>query len=125
MGGSAVISLSLISPGPERKVKCYNGYFVNEYVFHNTGMKERHTTMVVVSRDRLLVSLKLTTTVDWKRSIELQYHSEQNRVFLFNRYWYDTTNRGIRVDPHYDLVEINSKTRHRNVNDVFVFAKQS
>jgi hypothetical protein len=71
MGGSAVISLSLISLGPERKVKCYNGYFVNEYVFHNTGMKERHTTMVVVSRDRLLVSLKLTTTVDWKRSIEL------------------------------------------------------
>jgi hypothetical protein len=102
-----------------------NGYFVNEYVFHNTGMKERHTTMVVVSRDRLLVSLKLTTTVDWKRSIELQYHSEQNRVFLFNRYWYDTTNRGIRVDPHYDLVEINSKTRHCNINDVFVFAKQS
>jgi len=51
MGGSAVISLSLISLGPERKVKCYNGYFVNEYVFHNTGMKERHTTMVVVSRD--------------------------------------------------------------------------
>jgi len=34
MGGSAVISLSLISLGPERKVKCYNGYFVNEYVFH-------------------------------------------------------------------------------------------
>jgi hypothetical protein len=56
--------------------------------------------------------------------IELQYHSEQNRVFLFKCYWYDTTDRGIRVDPHYDLVEINSKARHRNVNDVFVFAKQ-
>jgi hypothetical protein len=45
-------------------------------------------------------------------------------VFLFKCYWYDTTDRGIRVDPHYDLVEINSKARHRNVNDVFVFAKQ-
>jgi hypothetical protein len=56
--------------------------------------------------------------------IELQYHSEQNRVFLFKCYWYDTTDRGIRVDPHYGLVEINSKARHRNVNDVFVFAKQ-
>jgi len=56
--------------------------------------------------------------------MELQYHSEQNRVFLFKCYWYDTTDRGIRVDPHYGLVEINSKTRHRNVNDVFVFAKQ-
>jgi hypothetical protein len=45
-------------------------------------------------------------------------------VFLFKCYWYDTTDRGIRVDPHYGLVKINSKTRHRNVNDVFVFAKQ-
>jgi hypothetical protein len=45
-------------------------------------------------------------------------------VFLFKCYWYDTTDRGIRVDPHYGLVEINSKARHRNVNDVFVFAKQ-
>ena len=34
MGGSAAISLSLLCLGPERKVKCYNGYFVNGYVFH-------------------------------------------------------------------------------------------
>jgi len=45
-------------------------------------------------------------------------------VFLFKCYWYDTTNRGIRVDPYYGLVEINSKARLHNVNDVFVFAKQ-
>jgi len=45
-------------------------------------------------------------------------------VFLFKWYWYDTTDRGIKVDPHYGLVEINSKARLRNVNDVFVFTKQ-
>jgi len=45
-------------------------------------------------------------------------------MFLFKCYWYDTTNRGIRVDPHYGPVEINSKARPCNVNDVFVFAKQ-
>jgi hypothetical protein len=56
--------------------------------------------------------------------VELQYHSEQNKVFLFKCYWYDTTDRGIKVDPHYGLVEINSKARIRNVNDVFFFAKQ-
>ena len=56
--------------------------------------------------------------------IKLQYHSQQNRVFLFKWYWYDTTDRGIRVDPHYGLVKINSKARHRNVNNVFLFAKQ-
>jgi len=54
----------------------------------------------------------------------LQYHSKQSIVFLFKYYWYDTTDRGIRVDSHYGLVEINSKARLRNVNDVFVFAKQ-
>ena len=45
-------------------------------------------------------------------------------MFLFKCYWYDTTVRGIRVDLHYGLVEINSKARHRNVNDVFAFANQ-
>ena len=56
--------------------------------------------------------------------IKLQYHSEHNRVFLFKCYCYDTTDRGIRVDPHYGLIEINSKARLCNVNDVFVFTKQ-
>jgi hypothetical protein len=31
---SAAKSLSSLSLNPERKVKCYNGYFVNGYVFH-------------------------------------------------------------------------------------------
>ena len=31
---SAAKSLSSLSLDPERKVKCYNGYFVNGYVFH-------------------------------------------------------------------------------------------
>jgi hypothetical protein len=42
--------------------------------------------------------------------IKLQYHNEQNRVFLFKCYWYEMTDRGIRVDLYYGLVEINSKT---------------
>ena len=54
----------------------------------------------------------------------MQYHSKKNKVFLFKCYWYDMTDRGIKVDPHYGLVEINSKSRLCNINDVFVFAKQ-
>jgi len=45
-------------------------------------------------------------------------------VFLFKCYWYDTTDRGIKLYPHHVLVEINSKPRLYNVNDVFIFAKQ-
>jgi len=55
--------------------------------------------------------------------IELQYHSEQDRVFLFKCYWYDTTNRKIKVDPHHNLVEINSKAKLHNVDNVFVLIK--
>jgi hypothetical protein len=34
MERSVATSLSSLNLGPERKVKCYNGYFVNGYVFH-------------------------------------------------------------------------------------------
>ena len=34
MGRSAVKLLSSLSLGLKRKVKCYNEYFVNGYVFH-------------------------------------------------------------------------------------------
>jgi len=54
--------------------------------------------------------------------VKLQYYSEQNIVFLFKCYWYDTTDRGIRVDPHYGLVRINSKARLRNVNKFITHA---
>jgi hypothetical protein len=125
MGGNATISLSLLSLGPERKVKCYNGYFVNGYVFHTEEYRHGRKTYNGVCIKGLTSS---EFEVDYygrlEEVIELQYHIEQNRVFLFKCYSYDTTNKGIRVDPYYGLVEINSKAKHRNVNDVFVFAKQ-
>jgi hypothetical protein len=34
MRRSAAKSLSSLSLGPERKVQCYNEYFINGYVFH-------------------------------------------------------------------------------------------
>jgi hypothetical protein len=65
MGRSAIVSLSLLSLGPKRKVKCYNKYFVKGmcFILKNTGMKERLVTTVFVLRDRLVVSLKLTIMV--------------------------------------------------------------
>ena len=34
LGGDASGSLNLLCLGPERKVKCYNKYFINRYFFH-------------------------------------------------------------------------------------------
>ena len=44
--------------GPERKCKCYNGYFVNGYVFHTEeyGHGRKTTKTVFVLRERLVVS---------------------------------------------------------------------
>jgi hypothetical protein len=93
------------------------------FILKNTGIEERHTTAVFVLSDRLLMSLKLTTTVNWKRSSNCNIIASRIECFYSNAIGM-TTDRGIRVDPHYGLIEINSKARHCNVNDVFVFAKQ-
>jgi hypothetical protein len=126
MGMSATKSLSSLSVGPERKVKCYNEYFVNGYVFHTEeyGHARKIYNNGVCVKGSTYSELEVDYNGRLEEVVELQYHSEQNRVFLFKYYWYDTTNRGIRLYPHYGLVEINSKARLRNVNDVFVFAKQ-
>jgi hypothetical protein len=34
MRGNVSGSLNLLCLGSKRKVKCYNGYLINEYVFH-------------------------------------------------------------------------------------------
>jgi hypothetical protein len=126
MGGSAAISLFLLSLCLERKVRCYNEYFINGYVFHieEYGHERKTYSNGVCIKGSTSSEFEVDYYEKLEEVVELQYHSEQNRVFLFKCYWYDTTNKGIRVDPHYGLVEINSKARLRNINDVFVFAKQ-
>jgi len=122
----AAKSLSSLSLGPKRKVKCYNEYFVNGYVFHTEeyGHGRKTYNISVCVKGSTSSELEVDYYDRLEEVVKLQYHNEQNRVFLFKCYWYDTIDRGIRVDPHFGLVEINSKARLSNVNDVFVFAKQ-
>ena len=37
---NARVTLNLLSPGLERKVKCYNNYFINGHVFHTEDYGE-------------------------------------------------------------------------------------
>ena len=119
-------NLNLLCLGPERKVKFYNKYFVNEYVFHTEEYGQGGKTYnngVCVKRWTFSV-FEVYYYEKLEEVIELQYHSEQNKYFLFKCYWDDTTDREIRVDPHHFLVEINIKARLCNVDDVFVFVMQ-
>jgi hypothetical protein len=40
MGMNVSATLCLLCLGPKRKVKCYNRYFVNGYVFHNEEYRQ-------------------------------------------------------------------------------------
>ena len=126
MGGSVGISLSLLTLGSKRKVKCYNRYFVNGYVFHTEeyGYGKKIYNNGVCVKGSSYSEFEVGYYGKLEEVFELQYHNEQNIVFLFKCNWYDATDRGIKVDPYYGVVEIKSKARLRNVNNVFIFAKQ-
>ena len=44
MGMNVSATLCLLCLGPKRKVKCYNRYFVNGYVFHNEEYRQGWNT---------------------------------------------------------------------------------
>jgi hypothetical protein len=54
------------------------------FILNNMSMQEKHPTAVFVLRDRLLVSLKLTTTVDWKRSSNCNIIVSKIKYFYSN-----------------------------------------
>ncbi|KAL9391258.1 hypothetical protein Peur_015178 [Populus x canadensis] len=78
-------SLKLLCLGPARKVKCYNKYFINEYIFHTK--KYGHGRKTYNSR----VCVKGITSNEFKvdyyqkleEIIELKYYIELNKVLLF------------------------------------------
>ena len=88
MRRSVAKSLSSLSLGLERKVKCYNEYFVNGNVFHTEeyghGRKTYNSGVCVKG------STSRELEVDYygrlEEVVELQYHSKQNIVFLFKCY---------------------------------------
>jgi hypothetical protein len=84
MGGNTAISMSLLSLGPKRKVKCYNGYFINGYVFHNKeyGHGKKTYNNVVCIKGSTSSEFEVDYYGRLEEVIKLQYHSEQNRVFF-------------------------------------------
>ena len=74
MGRSVSKSLSLLSLGPERKVKCYNGYFVNGYVFHTEEYKQGRKTY------NCGVCVKGSTSSE----LEVDYYGRLKRLSNYN-----------------------------------------
>jgi len=77
MGGSAIILFSLLSLGPERKVKCYNGYFANGYVFHTKEYEHGRKTYNndVCIKGSIFNEFEVDYYGKLEEVVELQYHS--------------------------------------------------
>ena len=84
IGRSASKLLSSLSLGPERKVKCYNRYFVNLYVFHTEeyGQERKTYNCGVCVKGSTSSELEVDYYGRLEEVIELQYHSEQNSIFI-------------------------------------------
>jgi hypothetical protein len=91
MRGNVSNSLNLLCFDTDRKVKCYNGYFINRYVFHteeydqgrktyNSGVyfKESTSNMFEVNYFRKLEEV-----------IECNIIMSRKNIFI-QCYWYDT-----------------------------------
>jgi hypothetical protein len=85
MGRGAAKSLSSLSLGLKRNVKCYNGYFFNGYVFHTEeyGHGRKTYNIGVYVKGSSSNELEVDYYGRLEEVVELQYHSEQNRVLLF------------------------------------------
>jgi hypothetical protein len=78
MGKSDSMSLSSVSLGHERKVKCYNEYFVNGYVFHTEeyGHERKTYNNRVCVKGLTCSELEVNYYGRLEEVVELQYHSE-------------------------------------------------
>jgi hypothetical protein len=83
---NANVTLSLLSLSHKRKIKCYNEYFINRHVFHIEEYEQsrNHITIKFMLKDRLLMSLKLTTMGSSKRSLNCNIIESKIKYFYSN-----------------------------------------
>jgi len=78
MGANANDNLNLLCLGPKRKVKCYNGYFIIEYIFYTEkyGQGRKTYNNGVCVKGLTSNEFKVDYYGKLEEVIELQYHSE-------------------------------------------------
>ena len=84
-------------------------HFINGHVFILKSMVMIEKYIIIGFVLRITSNeFKINNYKKLEEVIELQYHKEKKKVFLFKYDWYDTTNRAIRVDHHHGLVKIST-----------------
>ena len=76
---------------------CCNG--VEDFI--NYSLSNSKNISIVYVKGSTFNEFEINYFKKLKEVIELQYHSEHNKIFLFKCYLYDTIDREIKVDPHH------------------------
>ncbi|XP_073147797.1 uncharacterized protein [Henckelia pumila] len=114
-----------LAHGPNRRVSCYNGYFVNVFKFETV----EHGRYKATSNYGVCVLGSTTDEyeVDYYGVLEeilgLEYYGLRDVIVLFRCHWYDTSDKGVKVH-RLGIVEINNKSK-LNTNDPFLLSSQA
>jgi len=78
------VTLNLLWLGPERKVKCYNGYFINEHVFYieEYGHSRKTYNNEIYVKGSTSNKFEVGYYEKLEEDIELQYHNEHDKFFF-------------------------------------------
>ena len=82
--GTAIGILNLLCLGPERKVKCYNEYFINGQIFHTEEYDQGRKTYNhgVCVKGSISNEFEVDYYEKLEEVIKLQYHNKQNSLFI-------------------------------------------
>ena len=84
MGGNAIGILNLLYLSPERKVKCWNEYFINGHIFHTKeyGQGRRTYNYEGCVKGSIFNEFEVDYYEKLEKLIKLQYHNKQNSLFI-------------------------------------------
>lgn len=119
-------NIKALAWGPITKATSWHMYFVNGYRFHTKDWSDGKKTI------NCGVHVKGVTEGgedDFygiiQRIFELEYHGLSNKIAIFYCEWFDPTrNRGTRVHPHYNIVDIKMNRRYGRY-DPFILAEKA
>ncbi|GLT85670.1 hypothetical protein SLE2022_038530 [Rubroshorea leprosula] len=115
--------------GPIFEVNVYNGFFVNGFKFLTeefTSTRKTYNCGVCVKGTTINSADETDYYGVLKEVIELLYYGNsghQETIILFNCDWYDT-NRGIRVNVEYGIVDVNPRFK-LSTGEPFCLASQA
>lgn len=120
--------LKSIAWGPSRVVNSFHGYFINGFRFHiylySEGKKTENSGVCVKGGTSNDGSTDYYGILQEIIEVELPFAPPQ-KVVMFKCDWYDPIkNRGVKIHPNYNLIDINHKRRYSNY-DPFILANQA